>query len=141
MSKTKDKTDNKNTDIGDVNATGGTPNKEKVGIPPKTGTIRPIKLSENKKTRIGPVTHELNTDHKHFGPKWTGIKNFTILKNDRDFQVNDHIWFSEVKKLSKTGRRIWTRIMYILDDNKYLQKGFVGISLKILHKLSKNRPV
>lgn len=108
---------------------------------PKTGIIREIKPNENKKPRIGPVTHELKTDHKYFGPQWTGIKNFDIRKNDRDFQVNDHIWFSEFKRGKATGRRIWTKIIYILDDKKFVSPGYVALSLKILQKLNKHRPI
>jgi len=95
----------------------------------------------DRKTPRASMTHELKADSKYFLPKWNKLKKFSIRKNDRDFRVNDFIWFEENSGPKDSRRRVWVKIIYILDEPKYLNKGYIAIGFKLLNKVHLNRSV
>ncbi len=89
-----------------------------------------------KRQKGFPMTHDLKTSDKFFPAVWSGLKRFEIRKNDRDFQIRDKVLLKEVKgaKTEETGRIIIARIEYILADFEHIEKGYVGLSIKVQHK-------
>jgi len=132
MGNNSDNNENENEtgNDGDIGAGSDTKGKKSNKSPKKDPSVA-----------RGAVTHELKTEAKFFIPKWAGAKTFSIRKNDRDFQVNDFIWFYEIKGVreKRTGRRMWVKIIYILEGSKYVDKNNVVISFKILNKFSPMR--
>jgi len=74
--------------------------------------------------------HELKTDPEYFQAQLSGIKNFEVRLNDRDFQSNDTLVLSECVDGKYTGRQICLRITFILDDPQYCKDGYVIMSTK-----------
>jgi len=80
------------------------------------------------------------------------LKNYNRIKNDRNYQVNDMLSLNEYYKDKKiyTGRHISAEILYILNDNSFLKKGYIILSISIImnfltklfyfHKLSLKKP-
>jgi len=89
----------------------------------------------NYKEPRGQLTTEIKVKPEYFIPKWGSAKLFILVKKD-DFEVNDYIWFAEMKGSKRTGRRLWVKITYILEDKLF--KDHIIIGFKILQKMSKN---
>jgi ASC-1-like (ASCH) protein len=73
------------------------------------------------------MTHYLKTVQPFFDAVWEGEKKFEVRVNDRNFQVGDTVYLEEwdVEKKELTGRRVMTKINYILDDPQYVKDGYV----------------
>jgi len=107
----------------------------------QTGSNDPndVNTDNSKKNEVteqprGNVTTEIKTEAKDFIPIWGGAKTFLITKKE-DYQVNDFIWFAEMKGKKRTGRRLWVKITYTLDVEQ--AKGYIAMSFKILNKMQK----
>ena len=72
-------------------------------------------------------THELKCWSSYFEDVIEGRKTFEIRKNDRNFHVGDVLRLKEYGPFreSFTGRQCDIRVIYILDDDRFLQKGYV----------------
>ena len=66
-------------------------------------------------------THELKTINPHFTLVWSGLKTFELRKNDRGFQVGDHLRLMEYDPAANkfTGSEIWARVKHILHGGEY----------------------
>lgn len=76
--------------------------------------------------------HELKTWKQYFVAVFSGLKNFEIRFNDRDFKVGDEVLLKEYdeKEGVYTGRILHRRIDYILHGGQFgLQEGFVILGL------------
>lgn len=70
--------------------------------------------------------HELKIAPEYMAALLTGVKNFEIRKNDRDFQVGDRLWLREWDNGKYTRREITAYVTYI---TSYQQKpGYVVMS-------------
>jgi ASC-1-like (ASCH) protein len=78
------------------------------------------------------MTHELKILPEYFKAVVKGKKTFEIRTNDRPFKVNDHILLKEWTGNDYTGNEIKVRIKYILDDENYLKKNTIAMSIEIL---------
>lgn len=75
-------------------------------------------------------THILKTQQPFFDALKKGHKKFEIRKNDRDFRVGDYLQLQEYdKEKGYSGEFLNFKISYILDDETFLQKGYVCMSL------------
>lgn len=76
--------------------------------------------------------HELKTVNPFFENVWSGLKDFEVRKNDRDFKVGDRVKlveFGEAKNY--TPRYILKDIKYILQGGQYgIADGYVVLGLK-----------
>lgn len=61
--------------------------------------------------------HELKTLNPFFEDVWSGLKDFEVRKNDRDYQIGDRL------KLIEYGEIRDYRPRYVLKDVKYILKG------------------
>lgn len=77
------------------------------------------------------TTHKLKILPKHFRDVVSGNKKFEVRYNDRDYRVNDILILQEWndEKSLFTGSFISVSVTHILDDEKYLQKGYVILSI------------
>lgn len=92
-----------------------------VGIPHGRGKCR---AEKNKKV------HKLKSLPKYFEAVKDGRKQFEIRKNDRDFKVNDSLLLKEwTPKKGYTGRELLCDVVYILDEQPYVPKGYVCMSI------------
>lgn len=75
--------------------------------------------------------HILKILPKHFNDVISGKKKAEIRYNDRNYRVGDIFslkeWYGDY-----SGKFINVRITHILDDEKYLQRGYVMLSFEIL---------
>lgn len=73
--------------------------------------------------------HELKILSEYFWDIVVEQKTFEIRKNDRDFQVGDHLILKEFKREKPTRRWIAVEVTYITD---YEQKeGYVVMGIKL----------
>lgn len=73
-------------------------------------------------------------------------KKFTIQKNDRDFQVGDYLALNETDREDGedyyTGNSLIARVGYILDDEAYVPKGYVVMSITLaITQMANLRPI
>jgi hypothetical protein len=79
--------------------------------------------------------HKLKLIADYYNDSASGIKTFEIRKNDRDYKVGDilelreWIWSCIDGKGEYTGNVHWKIITYILDDEQYLVKDYVCLSV------------
>lgn len=81
------------------------------------------------------MIHELKCKSCFFTAIKDGAKTFEIRKNDRDYQVGDFLALNETKTESReeyyTGNSLVARVVYILDDEAYVPKGYVVMSITL----------
>lgn len=73
--------------------------------------------------------HELKILPEHYQPVLDDLKKAELRKNDRDYQVGDHIVLKEWENGSYTGRQTGREIIHIADVGSYLP-GYVLLSVK-----------
>lgn len=73
------------------------------------------------------MVHQLKTETKYFKAVKAGYKLFETRKNDRDFRVGDYLALNELSADGKkyTGDSILLKVLYILDDARFLRDGYV----------------
>lgn len=69
------------------------------------------------------IEHKVKISPKWFEDVKSGLKNFEIRKNDRDYQIGDYITLREWDRGKYTGRQITRKIQYI-----YQGDGTYGLS-------------
>ena len=82
------------------------------------------------------MIHELKIWPKYFDAVNKEVKRFEIRKNDRNFQVGELLLLKEFDSISDSysGRQIKCKILYILEDPKFIKDGFVVMSIKTCGK-------
>lgn len=80
----------------------------------------------------GVNVHNLKTWTQFFKDVKSGIKQFEVRKNDRNYQVGDTLILEEFDpiKQRKTGAWIPKRVTYILSDAQFVKEGFVILGMK-----------
>ena len=75
------------------------------------------------------MIHELKILSEYFEAVADGRKPFEVRYNDRNYQVGDMLllreWDKKNEKYTGGDRTISKTISYILDDERYLQRGYV----------------
>jgi len=98
-------------------------------------------LVQPRDKRMLPKQHDLKILPEFFDPVAFGDKTFEIREADRAYQVNDTLLLREWTGESYTGREIGARVIYLLNDVRFVPAGFVamGISTYFVkgHKFSK----
>ena len=75
-------------------------------------------------------THILKTQQPYFDQLKKGNKRFEIRKNDRDFRVGDRLHLQEYDaEMGYSGQFLDFKISFILYDERFMQKGYVCMSL------------
>lgn len=76
--------------------------------------------------------HELKILPKWFGDVTSGVKNFEIRKNDRDYKVGDYLILKEWDNDKYTGNFVTRYVEYIYEgDGAYgLSEGYCILGLK-----------
>lgn len=75
------------------------------------------------------MIHELKLKAPYFQDVWTGLKDFEVRNNDRNFQVGDRLKLIEIEV--KRPRFILKDIKYILKGGQYgIDKNYVVLGLK-----------
>ena len=80
-----------------------------------------------------PITHELKTHPEPYDAIFIGCKTAEFRRNDRDFQVNDHLKLMEWDPATKTysSRFIVARISHIIFGPAFgIPEGFATLSFK-----------
>lgn len=76
--------------------------------------------------------HNLKTERALFKDMKSGIKQFDVRKNDRNFEVGDTLILEEFDPDTKTYKPGWIPklVIYKLDDPRFVKEGFVILGLK-----------
>lgn len=77
--------------------------------------------------------HYLKTAPEFFEKCWKREKNFEVRNNDRNFKVGDIVCLREydIKKELYTGRRLMTKITYVLKGFRAIDADHVAFSFVI----------
>ena len=76
--------------------------------------------------------HELKIYPQYFDAILDGNKKFEIRKNDRNFKKGDNILLREWDNIKYSGRTIFAKITYILDDRFVgLAEGYVALGIEV----------
>jgi|CXWL01.1.fsa_nt_gi hypothetical protein len=81
-------------------------------------------------------THELKTIPIYFNEVASGVKNFVLRKNDRDFVIGDELILREWSYgMGYSGAQIHARIIYILGGIEGftfgLQRGYCVLGIEV----------
>lgn len=80
--------------------------------------------------------HDLKTIPPYFSDVYYGRKTFEVRNNDRNFQVGDLLRLREYTPTDETfmggytGSACIRKITYILNDDKFLQPGYVVLGIE-----------
>lgn len=76
------------------------------------------------------MLHALSLNKLVFADVATGKKTFDVRKNDPHFKVNDYVAFNECDNSNEfTGRCIIAKIVYIYEDENYIQPEYCVIGI------------
>ena len=76
--------------------------------------------------------HKLKIKSEHYINIINGTKTAEIRYNDRNYQVDDILILNEIDSLGNfTGNNCVVIVTHVLDDNQYLQTGFVMLSFRM----------
>jgi Domain of unknown function (DUF3850) len=89
------------------------------------------------------MVHELKTHPEYFAAIYSGIKNFELRKNDREYKIGDELLLREFVPKGYyedgcnddmyTGRILHRRVDYILRGGKFgLEEGYVVLAISKL---------
>ena len=80
------------------------------------------------------MIHALKTEPRFYEPAKQGLKPFEVRKNDRDFKIGDYLALNEYdpEKGCYTGRAILEKILYILDDERFVPTGYVILGTRVV---------
>lgn len=81
------------------------------------------------------MTHSLKILPEYYDAVHTGLKQFEIRFNDRDFHVGDFIILREWNGEKYTGRAIRCLVTYIENDKRYCLPGYVVLSIVLVPSL------
>lgn len=77
------------------------------------------------------MRHELKTLPEYFEAVRIRIKPFEVRFNDRNFNVGDELVLKEWDGKEYTGRILYKKIIYILDNPDYCKDGYVIIGFNL----------
>ena len=78
------------------------------------------------------VEHKLKIKSEHHINVINGTKTAEIRYNDRNYQVGDILILNEIDENGVfTGKNCAVIVTHVLDDNQYLQTGFVMLSFRM----------
>ena len=85
--------------------------------------------------------HKLKIKSEYFSAVINKTKTAEVRYNDRNYQVGDILILNEIDSLGNfTGNNCSVIVTHVLDDNQYLQTGYVMLSFRMLNSdyLNKN---
>lgn len=76
--------------------------------------------------------HYLKIWPQFFKDAKSGVKQFEVRKNDREYEVGDTLILEEFDQEAgrHTGAWVPKEIIYMLDDTRFLKEGYVILGLK-----------
>lgn len=78
--------------------------------------------------------HKLKIKSEHFSAVINKTKTAEIRYNDRNYRVDDILILNEIDSLGNfTGKNCEVIVTHVLDDNQYLQTGYVMLSFHMLN--------
>ena len=78
------------------------------------------------------VEHKLKIKSEHFSAVINKTKTAEIRYNDRNYRVDDILILNEIDSLGNfTGNNCAVIVTHVLDDNQYLQTGYVMLSFRM----------
>jgi len=88
------------------------------------------------------VEHKLKIKSEHFSDVINKTKTAEIRYNDRNYQVGDILILNEIDENGVfTGNNCVVIVTHVLDDNQYLQTGYVMLSFHMLNSDFLNRGI
>ena len=85
---------------------------------------------ESSKFETSTVNHVLNISIKDFNEIKEGIRNFELIKNDRDYKVGNTLILKEIEMGNYTGKTVHKKITYVhKGGSNGLDKDYVILGL------------
>lgn len=78
------------------------------------------------------MVHELKISPNYFEKVVSKEKSFEVRYNNRNFRVGDILKLMEYTEGSYTGRSVYAKVTYILQDFKGLQPNYVVLSIELI---------
>ena len=86
--------------------------------------------------------HKLKIKSEHFSAVINKTKTAEIRYNDRNYQVGDHLILNEIDENGVfTGKNCEVIVTHVLDDNQYLQNGYVMLSFRMFYSGDSNKDI
>lgn len=78
--------------------------------------------------------HELKILEEFFSPVVEGKKTFEVRRKDREFHYNDYLLMRmyDIREMLYKSHYILAKIIYILDNPKYVKEGFIILGIEVL---------
>lgn len=88
------------------------------------------------------VEHKLKIKSEHYINVINGTKTAEIRYNDRNYQVDDILILNEIDENGNfTGNKCSVIVTHVLDDNQYLQNGYVMLSFRMFYSGDLNKDI
>ena len=88
------------------------------------------------------VEHKLKIKSEHYINVINGTKTAEIRYNDRNYQVGDILILNEIDENGVfTGKNCAVIVTHVLDDNQYLQTGYVMLSFRMFYSGDLNKDI
>ena len=88
------------------------------------------------------VEHKLKIKSEHYINVINGTKTAEIRYNDRNYQVDDILILNEIDENGVfTGKNCAVIVTHVLDDNQYLQTGYVMLSFRMFYSGDLNKDI
>ena len=88
------------------------------------------------------VEHKLKIKSEHFSDVINKTKTAEIRYNDRNYQVGDILILNEIDSLGNfTGNECRVTVTHVLNNNQFLQTGYVMLSFHMLNSDFLNRGI
>ncbi len=86
--------------------------------------------------------HKLKIKSEHFSAVINKTKTAEIRYNDRNYRVDDILILNEIDSLGNfTGNKCSVIVTHVLDDNQYLQNGYVMLSFRMFYSGDLNKDI
>ena len=86
--------------------------------------------------------HKLKIKSEHFSAVINKTKTAEIRYNDRNYQVGDILILNEIDEHDIfTGNNCVVIVTHVLDDNQYLQTGYVMLSFRMFYSGELNKDI
>lgn len=87
-------------------------------------------------------THRLKIKSEHYINVINGTKTAEIRYNDRNYRVGDILILNEIDENGNfTGKICEVIVTHVLDDNQYLQNGYVMLSFRMFYSGDLNKDI
>lgn len=83
------------------------------------------------------MTHVLKIYPEFFDDVKFGRKTFEVRKFDRNYKLGDVLVLKDYDGFNYSGRFVFVRVVYVLDDPSFCKEGYVILGISLLKSFCK----